>query len=217
MKRFSELIAALMIILYNTVVNAANDGISSTAMPSEAPTASAAPHMSLSDERVYISITSLIILVLLIAVVIKIISKKKHNSSASDTLISYASGSSAINRYDNIPDNVRSDTSMTDASTPGLKMHLARISSHSAESYDAQVNVPIILGSSPSQANIVLDSDPSIRPKHCMIASERNKLVLLDHSPNTWVNGIPVQSQRYVFNNGDKLRIGNTTLRITWK
>lgn len=199
--------------LNNLIVNAAENDISMT--PQKTPEV-VSQGAGAYNEKVGICVILFAVLALLIFTIITIIRIRKRRRRTGNIA---ADGTQRMNTGITpfVPSNVASDTEMRTVPGSAAVMHMARISSDYPYVYDVVVREPVIIGSSPSMSNIVVDNNSGVHPRHCMIACEDDNLVIVEHAPKTFVNGVPLNTSRYVLSQGDKLKLGDMTFRINWR
>lgn len=213
MKQLLKPAAAVFAAAVNSLrVYAANDVLF---LPTETPGA-ALPEAGAYNERVVICAASFAALALLIFIIITIMRIKKRRRRAKNAA---AESRDRVNTefVPTVPNNVSSDTEMRTVAGPGAVMHMARLGGDFPDVYDIAVREPVIIGSAPSMSNIVVGNNCGVRPRHCMIAYENNRLVIVEHAPETLVNGVPLRTSRYILAQGDKLKLGDVTFRISWR
>ena len=199
--------------LNNLIVNAAENDIS--LVPKKTPEV-VSQGTGAYNEKVGICAILFAVLALLIFIIITIIRIRKRRRRTGNIA---ADGSQRRNTGITpfVPSNVASDTEMYTVPGSAVIMHMARISSDYPYVYDVTVREPVIIGSSPAMSNIVVDKNSGVHPRHCMIACEDDNLVIVEHAPKTFVNGVPLNTSRYVLSQGDKLKLGDMTFRINWR
>ena len=199
------------VAMNNLIASAAENDISFN--PQKSPDV-VSPESGVYNEKVGMCAILFIILALIIFILITIIRARKRRRR---NTIAYDSQQTNTGASPFVPSNVSSDTEMYTIPGSAVIMHMARISSEFPYVYDVTVREPVVIGSSPSMSNIVVDNKSGVHPRHCMIACENDNLVIVEHAPETFVNGVPLRTSRYVLSQGDKLKLGDLTFRVNWR
>ena len=100
---------------------------------------------------------------------------------------------------------------------PGIRVRLSVVEGErTGQSWGFMLLDQISVGRS-SANDIVVEGDPQISSRHCILLRQRDRIFVQDNQSTngTFVNGVEIHN-RYLLDEGDVIGLGNTTLRINW-